>query len=772
MIADTMRSSAEKLQATGMVSTATWEDLKVGGRVIIDQIEARIRNSDVVCLELSTLNANVYFELGLAIGANRRVWPLLDGADSEAKANWRRMKLLSTVGYIEYVKSDDVRAAFLRDLPHVEPTTLFERFVEPSLRPGLSSGVFYVMSSHPTDASSLAMKAIERQASKKGRLVKADPSEASVYPLSWYAQQIYASSATVVHLAAGRRVEADVHNARSSLVAGLAQGIGRPLLILAEEDFLAPIDYRDLVFNYETAQACANHVDRWLDQQTVGTTVEEEKSARSAQLALKTELRSFRFGEPVAENEAETLQDYFVETAQFDDIIANRSTVFVGRKGSGKTANFFQAARSLHGDARVLTVIIKPGAPEFGAATSMLTRYRAADHRNYFIESLWQYLLYTEITKAAIAEIRRKPVGPAPESPEWHLVRYGEDEALGLHSDFGIRLEKALGVLAESGTDLTQEERAEATQRLHSGPLRDMRVKLGEAVQDYDRVAIMIDNLDKAWESGGDLDAQAHLLLGLLSAVGKLDVDFGRKDGWRKPIALTLAVFLRSDIYASIVERAREPDKISVSRIVWSEQNLLLRIIERRWLASQSQEVAAHDLWSRFFAPEVAGQPTSEWILEQILPRPRDMIYFCNAAVTAAINSGHPIVEEDDLRSAARFYSAFAFESLVVEFRPTLPEIETVLVEFAGLTPVVTTLDVDRALDQANVPSNSKAAILDRLLASSFLGRETAEDYYQYADEVSDFRVTEKVAERVRERRSLPARFQIHPAFRPYLEIA
>jgi hypothetical protein len=80
---------------------------------------------------------------------------------------------------------------------------------------------------------------------------------------------------------------------------------------------------------------------------------------------------------------------------------------------------------------------------------------------------------------------------------------------------------------------------------------------------------VLVDNLDKAWVRQRDLDNLSELMLGLFSTASRIPVDSSRADRKRKPVNLTLAVFLRSDIFRYLMRVAREPDKISFSRISW-----------------------------------------------------------------------------------------------------------------------------------------------------------------------------------------------------------
>ena len=57
------------------------------------------------------------------------------------------------------------------------------------------------------------------------------------------------------------------------------------------------------------------------------------------------------------------------------------------------------------------------------------------------------------------------------------------------------------------------------------------------------------------------------------------------------------------------------------------------------------------------------------------------MVYMCNAAVMAAVNGRHDIVEEDDILAAEMNYSQFAYEALLVENGITVGQLDSVLLE-------------------------------------------------------------------------------------------
>jgi hypothetical protein len=474
----------------------------------------------------------------------------------------------------------------------------------------------------------------------------------------------------------------------------------------------------------------------------------------------------------VAENEAVNLGDYFIDTLAFDEIIERKTTVFVGRKGSGKTANFLHAAEILSGDVRNLVCVIKPYGYELEAVVGVLSRLEVGDAKNFVIEALWQYLLYTEIARVAAAAIRSKPAGPIPHSPEWQLLAYVDDPRHGINQDFSVRLERAINSVADLSAGVgVEENRARIGNALYAGVIQQLRNLLGKALTDRGRVCVLIDNLDKAWEKTSDLHQLAHILLGLLTAVGRVDLSFGKRDSWRQPVDVTLAVFLRTDIFDKIWEVAREPDKIPLSRIAWEDQNLLLRVIEERYRATHPDEVSPAHLWDRFFTTTVRSLPTRDYLLYRILPRPRDLVQICNAALTAAVNARHERIEEADILAAEQLYSQFAFEALLVENGLSIKQLEEILFEFAGASAVVDHGTVETHIRRVGIEDERVPHVINRLRELSFLGIEVKEGSFSYAERGRDFRKLDALARKLAESARRQVRYEIHAAYRPYLEI-
>jgi hypothetical protein len=284
-----------------------------------------------------------------------------------------------------------------------------------------------------------------------------------------------------------------------------------------------------------------------------------------------------------------------------------------------------------------------------------------------------------------------------------------------------------------------------------------------------DRVAILIDNLDKAWGRHGDIAQLSEFFLGLFSAGNQLLNDFSRSDSRRKSVNCTAAIFLRSDIFNRIIEIAPEPDKIAVTRLVWEDPELLRQVIESRYLAAHPEALDGSEIWNKYFCPTVKGVPTKDYITSRTLPRPRDVVYFVKNSISIAVNRGHSLIEETDVTTAEYEYSTFAMDSIMVENSITLPQLEAVLYEFVGCPVVVTGQRIVEFYRTARIPDELNADVTEHLVKLSFLGIEVGSNEFAFSEEPREYRKNVILAAKLERNQE---RYQIHPAFRAYLEIA
>jgi hypothetical protein len=321
----------------------TWRGASVGGRVIIGTICDEIRSRELFIADVTGLNPNVLFELGFAVALRKRIWLRLDPNIERAKLDFERFQLLTTIGYWPYSNSLDIINGFYKDEPYKKlDQDLYRELLQSTTAVAKKDAVLYLKSDVDTEAT---IAIARRVASGKVPSVIDDPKEVRVQPFSWYVQQATSAFAVVCHLLSTEYRDWELHNAKHALIAGLAHGLARPLLMLAHDPYSSPIDYRDLLKAHNTAAKAEALLNAWLDplvEAREQRAVDQEHYQQEAK--AQGELRNIAIGDPIAEFESNQLTEYFVPTAAYNEALRSKHSIFVGRKGTGKTASLYKTS--------------------------------------------------------------------------------------------------------------------------------------------------------------------------------------------------------------------------------------------------------------------------------------------------------------------------------------------------------------------------------------------------------------------------------------------
>jgi nucleoside 2-deoxyribosyltransferase len=775
-IPPTIMAAIDSINSTQSVEIKSWEELSVSGQYIIDEICRAIDEADFFCADVTGINANVMFELGYAIATDKRTWLIRDDSYTDVKKEYEQLRVLTTVGFSSYKNSGQIIASFFTDNPHLLlRKTIWQQSIEPVLAKQTTDGhVLYLKNRHETEASIKVSRALE---DSKVPLTNSDPKETSIRPAYWYAQQLWEALGLVAHFASSAREGYRIHNARYALVAGMAHGFSVPTLILTEQsDLLAPIDYRDAMKSYITPLEAAELVNEWLlpikKEEHVVHTIHAD---RVRSLMRATELKDFhlQLGDFVAEDEAQQLDAYFVETTVSADIANGTQSVFVGRKGMGKTANLIHAESIIGSNPQNLVCLIKPVGYEIEGLVRLFATYKARDYKGYVIESLWKYMIYTEVARAAAQQIDANAIWQLAEPDARELVDLLEDEKQAFSGDFAVRLERMVNLLSSVPVDESGELfRKGISETLHSGALAKLRMVLGRVLSKKKKVILLVDNLDKSWTKSADLEQLAEFLLGLLTATKRVGEELNRAERGRQASAFSSAIFLRSDIFEKVLAAAREPDKLSYTRLRWDDEELLLRVIEERYVASHGPESDPAVMWHKYFCPQVGGVPTREYLVRQILKRPRDIVFLVKSAVSFAVNRKHDRVEEKDILDAEKEYAQYALDSILVENGISIPQLEEVLFQFSGSSAIITEIEARQIVSRAaDFPVEKVDYAVEHLLRLSFLGIETSSDVFAFSEESRELKKNKVLGEKFISSSGQEKRFEIGRAFRAYLEV-
>ena len=764
--------TAPQIEGTGL-RFRPWPDMSVSGRRLLGEITAQIDRSTVVACDVTYPNANVAFELGYAIGRFKRVWLSLDTSIADAARDFNRSYLgLLGLGFSAYENHRELAGSLLADAPWntSQETLLGDTYRE--RRPHSEDAtLLYVMPPLSTDAVIAVREEISESVFHRHPILD-DPREFANPTLEWYADKVCDADGVVVHLLSDTHRGADPHNTRASWVAGLAHGMSKPLLMLAHTHFTCPTDYQTLLREHDSAEQASALFRSWHQSVNFRPRRSRRPDQSYSQAPQPLQLRDLSLGEPVAENETTKLDEYFVETSAFFEARSADVSIFVGRRGTGKTASFVALADDFRRDRRNHVCTVKPIGYEVEGLIHLLSEEWKTAERGFLVESLWKFLIYSELAKSVAESLAARPTHHQTTEEEQALTDYVSQRRAVLLAPFSQRLNRAVGQLRGTGAlSDTETQRARISEHLHIEHLGQLRRLLGSALHSRNRVVILVDNLDHQWQAGSNTQALSTLLLGLLRVTQEIVDDFQRDLEQRRRVNIAMTIFIRSDIFSHLEPLSTEQDKWPVRRMTWNDPDLLIRVIEERLSHAGQSSLDATRVWKEAFPATITDMPPKQFIIESTLPRPRDVVYLVKEAVAIGVNGKRETVTEVDMLLARKRYSNYVFGSILAEDDPQRLMMESILYEFAGSEREVSKADALTRMRQAGVPEPDLEFYVQLLCDVNFFGIRTASGY-TFPEHESERSVLLRLGERLAiEREWGDVWFKIHPAFYDVLQI-
>jgi hypothetical protein len=765
---DAIENAVEKIAAGGLIDIKSWTDLQIAGHLIAQEVCDVIYASDLFIADVTSLNPNVLFELGYAISLKKRIWLLHDPSLKPATTDFDLFQILTTIGCRKYSNSFEIENQFYQDRPYEgSHVAVYEQLIRTAGPNPERPPVLYVKPEVSTEAVSTLTRIMTSW--PLPHLID-DPNEIRVQSLAWYVQRVTSAYAVVCHFLSDQHESSKLNHAKNSLVAGLAFGLGKPLLMLAHVPYKSPLDYRDVLRVHRNASEARSLFDAWA--KPLLESYEETSRATliyKKMVTAKEQLLNIRIGDPIAEYEADSILDYFVKTAAYIDALQSQYSIFVGRKGTGKTATLLKIAEEIKSDPRNHVCLIRPLEYELEGITSMLKQEISDSERGYLVESFWKFLVYTELAKSFYEELLRKPTYYVRTSAEQSLFAFVENNKSYILLEFSARLETVVLGLKHIYIEVPSARKNRISELLHNSMLNQLRSLLGAALSKNHKVAILIDNLDKTWTVNADLPSISELLLGLLGVGVRISEEFKRDASKLKSIDIMMAIFMRSDIFEAISKSARERDKLPLKTVQWNDPELLRRVIEERFVKSTPEFGEDGDIWRKYFDPTVSGIPTKEFLTSAVFPRPRDLLVLTKASLQFAVNRGHMKISEPDVLSALDQYSSFAYASLEAEVVPRFPRFEEMMMTILGGSAILEKSALLVAASNAQ-PDQDPQELVTLLGELGFLGYEVEPNRFEYISRPSE---SVKISARAAKIANSDGgqRYQVHPIFQRYLEL-
>ncbi|GAX39034.1 P-loop ATPase, Sll1717 family [Nodularia sp. NIES-3585] len=766
-VGESVEEAIKLINGSEVALLKSWKSYAINGKLIVDEVTIAIDESDYFCADLTGFSDNVLFELGYAIAKNKFIFLILDNSHIESVRRYKELSCLTTTGYKKYVNSLEIVEAFTFYISNSNSQTNQRQRQKQTKS---SKPLLFLKNQFNNTYSQVIDRKIGES---KIPYTTDDPSESKVQPIDWYLEHL--NTAVLIEFSATSRKEYELQNSKCSLVAGLALGYGLDLLMVAEEPYEVPIDYRDLLITYNTKDRCTQIVSEFL--KPLNNKILELLYQRNISQTIKkrtTELQQISFGEFLAEHESDELPDYYVETFNIQTLTKNDSNIVIGRKGTGKTATLYYLKSILEEDTRNHVCLIKPDNVEIDALVKILQVPSEEYERSYLVESVWKLLIYTEVAQSIYHKITLKPlyaVSPA----ETAFKEFVEENTDLILKDFSERLEEELENIRQANiinkTEKIAQFKIKLAELIHQETLAEIKNHFSELFPKNRKIFVLIDNLDKSWKKDNKLKFQSELILGLLSVTEKIVKDLlsFRVKGQQKHIDFHLTIFLRSDIFKYILDSAREPDKVEYTNLLrLGDREVLFRIIEQRFIELSKDQLLPENLWDKYIVKTVDELLVKNYIYEKLIPRPRDIIYFLKNAHEIAISRGHTVIEKEDLKLAYTNYSSWVVTSMMVENGITLDKLREFLYQLVGSPQVVDREFLYVAMSDMNLSQSEEDLdkLVENLSTLSILGKEVSQDEFEF-----EYAFDSKDIINAKSKKFGSNRYKIHNALIPYLSL-
>lgn len=763
---ESVQLAITEINKSGEFSIKPWSKMNVHGKVIINEIFKEINSSDFLCADLTGMNQNVLFEIGYALAIDKPIFLVFDTSIIDSFRLYKELNLLTNIGYHPYSNSHEIVNGFY-DFISKGKMGQFDSLIS-SINPSkTNSALFYIKSQHVTEYT----KSISHIINRLPTIVD-DALENKVETLVWYLEQLMACPALLVEFSSFRRSGEKLQNAKCSLISGIGIGLDKDVLMVCEKPHETPLDLKELLQKYNTVSECEKMIIPFIDSlnnRIAELLLKTRQKKRTDK--IRTDLQKIDFGESVAEHENDKLYSYYVQTSHFDSLIKNEYNLIIGRKGTGKSASLIYLNEILKEDTRNFVCLIKPINFEIDGITKLLERMPEEYEKSFLIESIWKFLIFTEIARVLYSHIKAKPLYALTDKDEEYLKFINQNENLYL-SDISLRLEEQLTQLNEmynESVDLSQKEfKIKISELLHIKTFSTLKKQFANVVEDKNEIIVLIDNLDKSWRNSSKINLLSKCLLGLLSVSGRLAQEISVIKSSQKNLKFRLAIFLRSDIFRYVLQFAREPDKIEYTKLKWTDPEAFFRIIEERFIQLNDNAVDGSELWDKFITSKVNGEDVKDYIMNRVYPRPRDVIYFFKKAQEKAILRGHIMIEERDIQEAYKEYSSWVFTSLVVENGISYSQMEDFLYSLIGQSSIINEKQLVQCMRESKISTEKEKVdyFADHLVNLSVLAREINPDVFAFEYDFDESKKNKKMADKITNNR-----YKIHPALHPFLEI-
>jgi hypothetical protein len=730
-----------------------WVENDIAGRQLTDPIFGKIQGCDVLFADVTVLNFNVTFEIGYAIGLGKRVHITRNNNFRREVETIDKIGIFDTLGFESYSNEEDLAGL------------IFGARSDGSIRLASSLNFrapIYVLN---TPSTGQAMLAIVSRI-KKARLGFRSffPQEEPRLSAIKAVDDVSASLGVVVPLLSKDFVDAEIHNIRAAFVAGLALAMGKATVILQPSDGPAPLDVRDIVSTYTHPEDIADQIGGLALDVT-----ERFQAAEPLPVSAGNFLSQLTLGDPIAENEFQTLAKYFLRTDEFGRASRGEVNLVVGRKGTGKTALFSQLRNEKRENPQTIVVDLKPEGYQLIRLKEDVLDFLAEGAKTHLITAFFEYVLYLEICYKVIEKDRERHTrdGRLYEPYRRLFDAYAGDAGEGDFSERLLSLSRDLASKFQKEFGEGRERRLTAqqvTELVYKHNIREIREALSAYLRFKNAVWVLFDNLDKGWSPHGLTDNDTLILRSLIDAARKIQREVQKDDH-----DFHCVVFVRNDVYQLLVDSSADYGKESRATLDWTDADLLRELIRRRLIQNGlPPDTTFERVWSQICVSHYNGEETSQYLIDRSLMRPRNLLKMLAHCRGFAVNLGRERIEHIDIEKGLNAYSLDLITEGDQELTDVIGSETSLLYHFVGEGDRFDPTKLQEILKGAAISEEKVESIVEFLLYYGFLGIKVGTENARYIFDVGyDMRLLKTLA--TKHERTLI--YILNPAFFPALNL-
>lgn len=715
-IGDTIEKAVHDIdRLEGQGRFLTWRASDIAGKFIGEKILDDIQARAALVADITLFNFNVTYEIGYAIGQHKRLLLIRHaaiGVDPDAG----ELGIFDTIGYRDYQNALEL-CGILNSIKDVSPL---------SLQTGQIKTVQPVYLLEPRFKIDQMTRLVSRIKKAKLFYRSFDPNEELRLSPSDAIRNVPQSYGIIVPLLPSIFPEFRVHNLRAAFIAGLADGMGKILTIVQFGPDPVPIDYRDFatpcLHPEQIDESVADFATRIAEAfQTKETVVPE----------TGTFLSTLNLGASAAENEFQELGNYYLETDAYQRALRGEARTILGRKGSGKSAIFFQVRNRVRRDPANVVLDLKPEGYQLRKFKESILQLLSEGTFEHTITAFWEYLLLLEICHKLLENDKGRVMRDVTLFDSYRRLAETYDSSEYVREgDFAERMSTLIQGIVDnygarySGRSNVALSNEEITGLLYKHDVDRLRRELVEYLRFKKSIWLLFDNIDKGWSAHGIDSDDLTIIRCLLEATRKLE----RYMRSREIDAHTL-VFLRVDVYDHLLQET--PDRGKESKVIldWTDADLMRELLRKRFVFSQASATASfQEIWRRICVAYVKGEESSQYLIDRSLMRPRYLINLIGACRSHAVNLRHSRIEEGDIERGLKNYSSDLIAEIGLEIRDILPAAENVLYSLIGVNRVFREDELDQFLSRAEFENASLATIKDLLLFYGVIGVWRSDD--------------------------------------------